>query len=87
MKNFTSEKLVYLGSTKENNDNNEKYRYGATVINVSEFPSLVDSGNCVVITFDRGRRSEDWKKKVAGYFGMDLSSCSFDNYAIYGKAI
>ena len=85
MKNFTSEKLVYLGRNEK--DSNEQYRYGTTVINVSEFPSLVDSGNCVVITFDRSRRSDGWKKKVAGYFGMDLSSCGYDNYAIYGKAM
>ena len=87
MKNFASDKLVCLSSVNLNGRKDEKYRYGATEINVSEFTSLVDDKNCVVITFDRSRRNSSWKKDVAGYFGVDLDTCGFDNYSVYGRAV
>jgi hypothetical protein len=87
MKNFASDKLVCLSSVNANGKKDETYRYGATEISVSEFTDLVDDKKCVVITFDRSRRNSSWKKDVADYFGVDISTCAFDKYSVYGKAV
>jgi len=87
MKSFVTDKLVCLGKINENGTENEEYRYGATIINVSRFRSLVDGENRVVISFDGIKRNSGWKKGVADYFGVDTGTCSFDNYAICGKAV
>ncbi|MBO4893383.1 MAG: hypothetical protein II702_02685 [Clostridia bacterium] len=87
MKNFESGKLVRLTTANENGTTNEEYRYGTNIISVSRFRSLVSDDDCVVISFDRIRRNRNWEKEVAAHFGVDVSTCSIDNYAICGKAV
>lgn len=87
MKNFVTDKLVCLSRINENGTENEEYRYGATIINVSRFRSLVNDENRVVISFDGMKKNNGWKKGVADYFGVDTDTCCIDDYAICGKAV
>lgn len=87
MKKTTNEKLICWTRKNENGTITEKYHCGSSVIGVSRFRNLVSDEKCVVISFERGRLNRNQKADIARRLGADLSACSIENRAIYGRAV
>ena len=87
MKEFKTEKLKKINSVSMSGEQAEKYRYGAAVISVLRFKSMILNEKCIVVAFEHTRHGNEWKKGVARYLGADLDACSFGDDAVFGRAV